>query len=304
MENKEKEFAAEYSSALLELKVNSRPLIMMLTDLAKENEIYAKIVTEVIIHYIYKRAYKLPTLYLVDSIVKNVGMPYKRLFASSIDKVFPHVFEKVDEEGRRKLYKLRQTWNDVFPHSRLCYLDTKVNGIDPAWPIPPIPKTTSSNHQFKHQKIYIAPWKAKEICSSTLLKTMSTDNSKDQKVPIFSTPPQDSRLKPDIKCKESEKVDLKKKGTDCLRDQKASTLSTPPQDPRLNSDLKRKVHEKKHPKKKVKLTPDSSEKPLITFESSEFKSQPVEKTVAVNENLSEKSSHHIKANFFRKQKTL
>ncbi|KAL7636569.1 UNVERIFIED_CONTAM: hypothetical protein RMT77_013346 [Armadillidium vulgare] len=298
MENKEKEFAAEYSSALLELKVNSRPLIMMLTDLAKENEIYAKIVAEVIIHYIYKRSYKLPALYLVDSIVKNVGMPYKRLFASSIDKVFPHVFEKVDEEGRRKLYKLRQTWNDVFPHSRLCYLDTKVHGIDPAWPVPPVPKTTSPNHQFKRQKIYIAPWKAKEICSSTLLNATSTDNSRDEKVPIFSTPPQDSRLKPDLKGKESEKINPKKKdstGTDCLRDQNASTLRTPPQDPRLNPDLKRKSLEKNHPKKKVKLSSESSDKPLITSESSEFKSQPVEKTVAVNENLSQKTSHHIKA---------
>ncbi|RXG58816.1 Pre-mRNA cleavage complex 2 protein Pcf11 [Armadillidium vulgare] len=248
MENKEKEFAAEYSSALLELKVNSRPLIMMLTDLAKENEIYAKIVAEVIIHYIYKRSYKLPALYLVDSIVKNVGMPYKRLFASSIDKVFPHVFEKVDEEGRRKLYKLRQTWNDVFPHSRLCYLDTKVHGIDPAWPVPPVPKTTSPNHQFKRQH-----------------------HGRQRKyVLVHST------------------------GTDCLRNQKASTLSTPPQDPRLNPYLKRKSLEKNHPKKKVKLSSESSDKPLITSESSEFKSQPVEKTVAVNENLSQKTSHHIK----------
>lgn len=38
---------------------------------------------------------KLPILYLIDSIVKNVGKQYKTLFNQSIVNIFCSVFEKV-----------------------------------------------------------------------------------------------------------------------------------------------------------------------------------------------------------------
>lgn len=38
---------------------------------------------------------KLPILYLIDSIVKNVGDKYKQLFAQNIVNIFCGVFEKV-----------------------------------------------------------------------------------------------------------------------------------------------------------------------------------------------------------------
>jgi hypothetical protein len=38
---------------------------------------------------------KLPILYLIDSIVKNVGNKYKQLFAQNIVNIFCGVFEKV-----------------------------------------------------------------------------------------------------------------------------------------------------------------------------------------------------------------
>lgn len=38
---------------------------------------------------------KLPILYLIDSIVKNVGVKYKQLFAQNIVNMFCGVFEKV-----------------------------------------------------------------------------------------------------------------------------------------------------------------------------------------------------------------
>lgn len=41
----------------------------------------------------------------------------------------------MDEKTRQSLYKLRQTWNDIFPERKLYALDLKVNQIDPAWPI-------------------------------------------------------------------------------------------------------------------------------------------------------------------------
>ena len=33
------------------------------------------------------------------------------------------------------MYELRQTWNEVFPKSRLFHLDSLVREVDPAWPI-------------------------------------------------------------------------------------------------------------------------------------------------------------------------
>lgn len=39
------------------------------------------------------------------------------------------------------MFKLRQTWSDVFPTKKLYALDVRVKSIDPAWPItapPPI----------------------------------------------------------------------------------------------------------------------------------------------------------------------
>lgn len=33
------------------------------------------------------------------------------------------------------MFKLRETWHDVFPATKLYQMDVKVNLIDPAWPI-------------------------------------------------------------------------------------------------------------------------------------------------------------------------
>lgn len=42
---------------------------------------------------------------------------------------------QVNEDIRKKMFALRQTWNDVFPPPKLYTLDVKVNQIDPHWPI-------------------------------------------------------------------------------------------------------------------------------------------------------------------------
>lgn len=44
-------------------------------------------------------------------------------------------WKQVDEKTRAQMFKLRQTWNNVFPQKILFILDTKVNKMDPAWPI-------------------------------------------------------------------------------------------------------------------------------------------------------------------------
>lgn len=59
---------------------------------------------------------------------------------------------QVNEDTRKKMFALRQTWNDVFAPPKLYTLDVKVNAIDQNWPIQmsqkpaatpqqPVPKT-------------------------------------------------------------------------------------------------------------------------------------------------------------------
>lgn len=115
---------------------------------------------------------KLPILYLIDSIVKNVDKSYKQLFAQNIVNMFCGVFEKVNlvskvqkvnlkplsfqvnEKVREKMYSLRQTWNDVFPQTKLYALDVKVNVMDNNWPITAkiVPKSVHVNPNFLKNK--------------------------------------------------------------------------------------------------------------------------------------------------------
>ncbi|XP_045895103.1 pre-mRNA cleavage complex 2 protein Pcf11 isoform X2 [Micropterus dolomieu] len=136
----------EYQSSLEDLTFNSKPHINMLTILAEENLNFAKDIVAIIEAQISKApsAEKLPVLYLVDSIVKNVGGEYLAVFAKNLITSFICVFEKVDENTRKSLFKLRSTWDDVFPLKKLYALDVRVNSVDPAWPIKPLPPTVNA----------------------------------------------------------------------------------------------------------------------------------------------------------------
>ncbi|XP_077963239.1 pre-mRNA cleavage complex 2 protein Pcf11 [Gasterosteus aculeatus] len=137
----------EYQSSLEDLTFNSKPHINMLTILAEENLNFAKDIVAIIEAQISKApsAEKLPVLYLVDSIVKNVGGEYLAVFAKNLITSFICVFEKVDESTRKSLFKLRSTWEDVFPLKKLYALDVRVNSVDPAWPIKPLPPTVNAS---------------------------------------------------------------------------------------------------------------------------------------------------------------
>ncbi|KAK3872375.1 hypothetical protein Pcinc_022590 [Petrolisthes cinctipes] len=145
MNTDEDEIAGEYRSSLKDLILNSKPLITMLTMLAEENKTHAAVIVKVIEVHIKEvsGAQKLPCMYLIDSIMKNVGREYIRLFGHIIISIFCNVFEKVDERTRKKLYELRTTWNEVFPKSRLYGLDVKVQTLDPAWPLPSVTLSTT-----------------------------------------------------------------------------------------------------------------------------------------------------------------
>lgn len=54
----------------------------------------------------------------------------------------------MDENTRKSLFKLRSTWDEIFPLKILYALDVRVNSVDPAWPVKPLPPNvnTSSIH--------------------------------------------------------------------------------------------------------------------------------------------------------------
>ncbi|XP_055915794.1 uncharacterized protein LOC129948789 [Eupeodes corollae] len=136
-EQKEQKVAEEYLSSLADLNMNSKPLINMLTILAEENIEHAAVIVKVVEQHIAKvhPDIKLPILYLIDSIVKNVKNTYIPLFSQCIVNIFCGVFEQVSEKIRERMYTLRQTWNEVFTAQKLYTLDVKVNCMDRNWPI-------------------------------------------------------------------------------------------------------------------------------------------------------------------------
>lgn len=142
-----KEACREYQSSLEDLTFNSKPHINMLTILAEENLQFTKDIVAIIEAQIAKApsAEKLPVLYLVDSIVKNVGGEYLEVFAKNLVTSFICVFEKVDENTRKSLFKLRSTWDEIFPLKKLYALDVRVNSLDPAWPIKPLPPNVNAS---------------------------------------------------------------------------------------------------------------------------------------------------------------
>lgn len=56
----------------------------------------------------------------------------------------------MNEKVREKMFNLRQTWNEVFPPTKLYALDVKVNVMDTNWPITAkvLPKSVHVNPNF------------------------------------------------------------------------------------------------------------------------------------------------------------
>lgn len=60
---------------------------------------------------------KLPALYVLDSIVKNVGTPYTLYFGRNLFKTFMESYAVVDVNVRRKMEEMLKTWKDPVPGS-------------------------------------------------------------------------------------------------------------------------------------------------------------------------------------------
>lgn len=62
-------------------------------------------------------ARKLPALYVLDSIAKNVGSPYTVYFGRNLHQTFMHAYSQVDMNVRRKLEEMLKTWREPVPGS-------------------------------------------------------------------------------------------------------------------------------------------------------------------------------------------
>ncbi|KAI9264838.1 hypothetical protein BY458DRAFT_490932 [Sporodiniella umbellata] len=110
-----------YRTALSDLTFNSKPIITHLTILAQENQSTAAhaIVQEIEGQLRANVAeQKLPVLYLIDSICKNVGGVYLAIFARTMVNGFLDAYTLTDPSAQERLERLLQTWKHGLPGGR------------------------------------------------------------------------------------------------------------------------------------------------------------------------------------------
>ncbi|KIM90910.1 hypothetical protein PILCRDRAFT_811403 [Piloderma croceum F 1598] len=105
-------FRRDYASRLAELTINSRPIIQSLSMIAQEYTRFSEIVAQCLEAHIRRVPHwmKLPGLYLLDAISKNVFEPYAREFAPYVIPLFLEAYREVDQNTRSKMEEMLLTW--------------------------------------------------------------------------------------------------------------------------------------------------------------------------------------------------
>ncbi|PWY96894.1 hypothetical protein BCV70DRAFT_203229 [Testicularia cyperi] len=125
-------FAGMYRSHLATLTFNSKPIITNLTVLAHEHAarmagVVAKCIDDHIMHS--HPSVRLPALYTLDSISKNIGHPYTQLWSERIVPMFLESYRVVDQPTKRRMEELLVTWKTAGPIGRPLF------GDDAQWKI-------------------------------------------------------------------------------------------------------------------------------------------------------------------------
>ncbi|XP_034244505.1 uncharacterized protein LOC117647097 [Thrips palmi] len=127
-----------FSRSLAELTVNSKPHINFLTLVAQQNSYQAEAIVQTVHDQLIKTSCltKLPILYLIDSIMKNVGKEYIDLFSPVLVSNFANIYAEVDKSTQQLMGFLRQTWNGIISPTDLAKLDVHVHTLDQQWEVP------------------------------------------------------------------------------------------------------------------------------------------------------------------------
>eukprot|EP00043_Microstomoeca_roanoka_P015391 m.154034 g.154034 ORF g.154034 m.154034 type:complete len:143 (-) comp16248_c0_seq1:244-672(-) len=110
------EVRAHYSAALSSLNDSSKPVINFLTMLAHDYIDHAEVVVDVIADRLRKHpTNNIHYLYLVDSIVKNVGEKYTVSFEKHLPDLVKYVMGQGNDATRQRVIRTRGTWTMFSP---------------------------------------------------------------------------------------------------------------------------------------------------------------------------------------------
>nr|POE53457.1 uncharacterized protein c4g9.04c [Quercus suber] len=113
------DIAGDFEDSLRDLARNDKYEISNLTLVAKECTENAQAISRALENHIRTTApaRKLPALYVLDSIVKNVGTPYTVYLGRNLYTTFMSAYTLVDNMTRRSMEAMLKTWKEPVPGS-------------------------------------------------------------------------------------------------------------------------------------------------------------------------------------------